>query len=158
MYRNFVRAPVILLAIVSFIAGCDERSADDCGESRNNLADGQYQAIAKYAASPTADATALAAARATAVESALSILRYCLQGCDTCGDAIINLRPDDAAKVRERASELAVSRVDIGAERDDRKIVLIFLEAEEISGPVVIEMDVRPEEQFKLRVSELIPE
>jgi hypothetical protein len=60
-------------------------------------------------------------------------------------------------KLRENLSQLKIARVEVGAERHDRKVIAAILDSPEYPAPVAIEIDVRPNEPIKLHVGELIP-
>lgn len=86
--------------------------------------------------------------------AALEIVRACLLTCGGCEHVIINA--EHAAKMREWAHKLAISRVEIGAERDQRKSILAIVEMAEFSAPISISFDVRPGEPLRLYVNEII--
>jgi hypothetical protein len=54
------------------------------------------------------------------------------------------------------ASKLEVARVEIAAERDDRKVVSVVLGPDELPVPLSITIDVRPNEPARLQLSEIV--
>jgi hypothetical protein len=99
-------------------------------------------------------ARVLEMARVEAAHAAVEIVRSCLLTYGGCEDVVI--APELAAKLRELAHELAVSRVEIGAERDERKSILAIGDMAEFSAPVSIDFDVGPGEPLRLYVGEII--
>lgn len=154
MCNSFSIAASALAVCAILLVGCRGDGDIDCRSRGADWREHQHESITKYAQTPVADAQVLEIARAEAASASLEIVRSCLLTCGGCEDVIIN--PEHAEKVRQWAHKLAVSRVEIGAERDERKSILAIVDMAELSAPVSIGFDVKPGEPLRLYVNELI--